>query len=73
MGLVGILAGLELLIWIAYRGWSVLLLTPVAAMLAAAFALEPLLANWTPTFMSGAAGFIAQFFPVFCSAPCSAS
>jgi H+/gluconate symporter-like permease len=65
MGLLGILAGLGLLIWLAYRGWSVLLLTPLAAMLAAAFALEPLLANWTQTFMAGAAGFIAQFFPIF--------
>jgi len=29
------LLGLGLLIWLAYRGWSVLLLTPLAAMLAA--------------------------------------
>ncbi|WP_371258195.1 hypothetical protein [Thiohalocapsa sp. ML1] len=65
MGLLGILAGLGLLIWLAYRGWSVLLLTPIAAMLAAAFAFEPLLANWTQTYMAGAAGFIAQFFPIF--------
>jgi H+/gluconate symporter-like permease len=65
LGLTGILAGLVLLIWLAYRGWSVLLLTPIAAMLAAAFALQPLLANWTQTFMGGAAGFIAQFFPIF--------
>lgn len=65
MGLLGILIGLGLLIWLAYRGWSVLLLTPLAAMLAAAFAFEPLLANWTQTFMTGAAGFIAQFFPIF--------
>jgi H+/gluconate symporter-like permease len=65
MGLLGILAGLALLIWLAYRGWSVLLLTPLAAMLAAAFALEPLLANWTLIFMDGAAGFVAQFFPIF--------
>jgi H+/gluconate symporter-like permease len=65
MGLLGILVGLGLLIWLAYRGWSVLLLTPLAAMLAAAFAFEPLLANWTQIFMAGAAGFIAQFFPIF--------
>ncbi|WP_216819163.1 GntP family permease [Thiohalocapsa sp. ML1] len=65
LGLLGILVGLGLLIWLAYRGWSVLLLTPLAAMLAAAFAFEPLLANWTQTFMAGAAGFIAQFFPIF--------
>lgn len=65
MGLLGILAALALLIGLAYRGWSVLLLAPVAAMVAAAAAGEPLLAHWTLTFMQGAAGFLAQFFPLF--------
>jgi H+/gluconate symporter-like permease len=65
MGLIGILVGLALLIWLALRGWSVLLLAPAAALLAAAFALEPLLANWTQTFMGSAATFLAQFFPLF--------
>src|SRR5262252_3696554 len=65
MGLIGILVGLALLIWLALRGWSVLLLAPAAALLAAAFALEPLLANWTQTFMGSAAAFLAQFFPLF--------
>src|SRR3712207_9486451 len=65
MGLLGILLGLGLLIWLAYRGWSVLLVAPAAALLAAAFAGEPLLAHWTQTFMGGAAGFLAQFFPLF--------
>jgi H+/gluconate symporter-like permease len=65
MGLAGILFGLVLLVWLAFRGWSVLLLAPAAALLAAAFAGEPLLANWTQTFMGGAAGFLAQYFPIF--------
>jgi H+/gluconate symporter-like permease len=65
MGLLGILIGLALLIWLAYRGWSVLLLAPVVALVTAAFAGEPLLAHWTQTFMRSAAGFIAQFFPIF--------
>jgi len=64
-GLTGILIGLGLLIWLAYRGWSVLLLAPLAAMVTALFAREPLLAHWTQTFMSSAAGFLAQFFPLF--------
>jgi len=45
MGLLGILLGLALLIWLAFRGWSVLLLTPAAALLAAAFSGQPLLAT----------------------------
>ena len=65
MGFVGILVGLGLLIWLAFRGWSVLLLAPTAALIAAAGAREPLLAHWTQTFMAGAAGFLAQFFPLF--------
>jgi H+/gluconate symporter-like permease len=65
MGLVGILLGLGLLIALAFRGWSVLLLAPVAALITAAFAGEPLLAHWTQTFMGSAARFIGQFFPLF--------
>jgi len=65
MGLIGILIALGLLIWLAYRGWSVLLLAPAAALVAAAAAGEPLLAHWTLTFMDAAARFIAQFFPLF--------
>lgn len=65
MGLLGILVALSGLIWFAFRGWSVLVLAPVAALVAAAFAKEPLLAHWTQTFMGSAAHFVAQFFPIF--------
>lgn len=65
MGLLGILLGLGLLIWLAFRGWSVLLLAPAAALVAAALAGEPLLASWTQIFMGSAARFLAQFFPLF--------
>ncbi|MCX5496003.1 GntP family permease [Kaistia dalseonensis] len=65
MGLLGILVGLGLLIALAFRGWSILLLAPIGALIAALFSGEPLLAHWTQTFMSSAAGFLAQFFPIF--------
>jgi H+/gluconate symporter-like permease len=65
MGVLGILLALGLLIWLAFRGWSVLLLAPAAGLLAAAAATEPLLAHWTQTFMGSAARFLAQFFPLF--------
>ena len=64
-GFVGILLGLGILIWLAFRGWSVLLLAPIAALIAALFSREPLLAHWTQTFMGSAAGFLSQFFPLF--------
>ena len=65
MGLLGILLGLGLLVWLSYRGWSVLVLAPAGAMVAALLSGEPLLAHWTLTFMTAAGGFVAQFFPLF--------
>ena len=57
LGLSGILVALFLLIWLAYRGGSLVLLAP------AAISRKPLLASWTQTFMGSAAQFVAQFFP----------
>jgi len=65
IGLAGMLASLGLLIWLAYRGWSVLLLAPLCAMLAAFISGEPVLAHWTQTFMGSTGRFLAQFFPLF--------
>jgi hypothetical protein len=48
-----------ILIWFAFKGWSVLLLTAIAAVVSPR---DPLLAHWTQTFMRSAAGFLAQFF-----------
>ena len=65
MGLLGILVGLAVLIVLAFRGASILILAPIAGLVAAAFSGEPLLASWTQTFMHNAADFVAQFFPLF--------
>lgn len=65
MGLLGILLGLGALVWLSFRGWSVLVLAPLAGLIAAFAAGEPLLAHWTQTFMGSAAGFLASFFPLF--------
>ncbi|TDR92900.1 GntP family permease [Enterovirga rhinocerotis] len=65
MGLAGILLGLGLIVFLSYRGWSVLLLAPVGALIAALLSGQPLLASWTQIFMVSAASFIGQFFPLF--------
>jgi H+/gluconate symporter-like permease len=65
MGLLGIILGLAVLVGLSFRSWSVLVLAPLAAMVAAFAAGDPLLAHWTQTFMGAAAGFVAQFFPLF--------
>jgi H+/gluconate symporter-like permease len=63
--LLGILIALALLIFLAFRGYTLLLAAPAAAIVAAAFSGEPLLAKWTLTFMQGAGRFITNFFPLF--------
>lgn len=65
MGILGITLSLALLMGLSFRGWSILLLAPAAAMVAALFAGEHLLAHWTQTFMGGTAQFLAQFYPLF--------
>jgi H+/gluconate symporter-like permease len=65
MGLAGILVALALLMWLAYREWSVLLVAPAAALLTAAISGEPLLAHWTQTFMGSASRFVARWLPLF--------
>jgi H+/gluconate symporter-like permease len=65
MGLLGIFVALAGLVFLAFRGWSILVLAPLAGLIAAAFSGEPLLASWTQTFMRSAADFIVQFFPLF--------
>ncbi len=65
LGLFGIILGLATLMWLAFRGWSILLVAPLAALVAAAVSSEPLLPHWTITFMEGAAGFFTRWFPMF--------
>lgn len=63
--LFGILVALGLLIVLAFRGFSLLLAAPLAAIVAALFSGEPLLAKWTLTFMQATANFVRNFFPLF--------
>jgi H+/gluconate symporter-like permease len=65
LSLLGVALALTLLVFLAYRGWSILLLAPICALIAALAAGQPLLANWTQTFMRNAADFVGLFFPIF--------
>lgn len=61
-----ILISLALLMWLAYRGISVLILAPSMALLAVLLSPEvPLLASYTQVFMKAVGSFIALFFPLF--------
>jgi H+/gluconate symporter-like permease len=66
IAVLGILVSLALLMWLAYRGISVLVLAPLLALLAAAFGGEPrFLATYTQIFMTGLGGFLVKYFPLF--------
>ena len=67
LGVVGILVSLALLMWLAYRGVSVIILAPVLAMLACLFQADdvPLMATYTQVFMESMGGFAIKFFPIF--------
>lgn len=64
-GLLGIILALALLITLAYRGHSVLVVAPISAGVAVIFAGAPLLASYTQVFMPALGGFVVSFFPLF--------
>ena len=64
--ILGIVFALVLLMVLAYRGISVLILAPLMALLAALFSADaPLLASYTQVFMPALGGFVIAFFPLF--------
>lgn len=66
ISIAGIVLSLVLLMVLAYRGISVLVLAPAMALLAALFSPEaPLLASYTQVFMKALGGFVVAFFPLF--------
>nr|WP_244307161.1 GntP family permease [Azotobacter salinestris] len=66
MGIFAIVIALALLIYLAYRGISLLILAPALSALVALLSVEtPLLASYTQVFMGAAGDFIARYFPLF--------
>jgi H+/gluconate symporter-like permease len=65
LSIAGILLSLAALMVFAYRGVSVLILAPLAALLAVAFSDAPLLASYTQVFMKALGGFVTLYFPLF--------
>lgn len=65
-GILVIMAALGALVYLAYRGVSLLLLAPAMAIFAVtASEGGPVLASYTQVFMQSAGGFIIQYFPLF--------
>jgi H+/gluconate symporter and related permeases len=64
--LLAVLVSLALLMYLAFRGMTLILLGPAAALLAVALTGSlPILASYTQIFMGNAGQFIIAFFPLF--------
>ncbi len=66
LGIFGILLSLVMLMYLAYKGMSVIWLAPILALVAAMFSVgTPLMASFTEVFMSSAANYVKLYFPAF--------
>lgn len=65
IGLLGIFLSLALLITLAYRGVSIIIAAPIAALIAMITSGMPLLATYTDIFMPAMADFVGSYFPIF--------
>lgn len=65
MEVLGILLSLFLLMFFAYRGYSVIIFAPVFALIAAAASGFSIMPAYTELFMAKAVTYVKNFFPVF--------
>ena len=66
IGIIGIFVSLLLLIYLAYRGLSVLIGAPLMALVAVLFNPgTPILASYTQIFMPALGSFAVLYFPLF--------
>jgi H+/gluconate symporter-like permease len=66
LGILGFVIALLLLMYLAYRGITVLLTAPLMAMVAVLFASNaPILGSYTQVFMKATGDFIILYFPLF--------
>lgn len=65
VGVIGIVLSLGLLMYLAYRGITVLILAPILALFASLFVGNPLIATYTEVFMPNLANYLRLYFPVF--------
>lgn len=63
--MVGIILGLVLLMFLAYRGYSILWVAPVCALVVGLTGGLDLLTMYKDTYMTGLAGYVKSWFPVF--------
>lgn len=67
-GVFGMLLALFLLVYLAFKGHSVIVIAPIVSLVAviAASGLDShLMVNYTETYMSGFAGYVKSYFPLY--------
>ena len=65
ISLIGIIIGLIVLIFLAYRGYSIIWVAPFCAILVAMLGGMNLLDTYLGDYMNGAAAYIISWFPAF--------
>lgn len=65
LSLIGIVVGLAVLIFLAYKGHSIIWVAPVAAVIVAIFGGLNILDAYLGDYISGTAGYIISWFPAF--------
>jgi hypothetical protein len=67
LGILGILVSLLLLIFLAYRGWNVIIIAPICALVGLLLGdfEAPILATYTQVFMPALGNYLIKFFPLF--------
>ncbi|MBI6871111.1 GntP family permease [Clostridium aciditolerans] len=65
MGVIGIILALGLLIFLAYRGFSVIVFAPIFALLAALLSGMALMPTYTEIFLPNLANYVKVYFPFF--------
>ena len=65
LSLVGIIVGLALLIFLAFRGKSLLWAAPVCALLVPFTGGLDMFTAYTQNYMEGMVGFVKEWFPAF--------
>ena len=70
IGVIGVIISLILLILLAYKGWSVILIAPILALIASVFVIFEggdfhMMAIYTGTYMPNLAAYVKANFPIF--------
>lgn len=68
LGMIGLLVAIALLVYMAFKGHSIIVIAPIAALLAIFFAYgfkTHFMATYTITYMEGFANYVKNYFPIY--------